>query len=518
MIGRFVPGALLLTCITTSLAAQLPLITVPRGALRIDFSGSLNPSDHYWSNGDKLPLGAQFDGSDNAMIRGLDASLGTVLGEPVSGLTLGGITALAAQSRGIGDIGLALGLTSRITIFGTVPILFLRSRVSLAFDPAASRVGLNPANMADGIGTTAGRDLASTFFTKFDEALDSLNTRIVRGDYDADPTTLALAQQTYNRATAVRKSLYSLVADPSTASAVLPTSGDAYGMQLLDQITSLQNTFANQLGVTGFSAPLPLPSAPLTSDNFAALLASPGGFATAPNPESRYTLGDMSAGVAVEVFRHGTSDSASWRALWIRATATFPTGAAADPAFLLDQAAGSRHPSGQVDVIGDARRGHLGARLDLTYRHEWPWSELRRLGAPDEALVPAAVTAAVRPQPGDSIAFTAQPYFAFAPHLALAGTIQYWRRAMSHSTYLSGQAPITATSPDVLDVGSAANALLLGIGISYSNSAPNRDGSPSLPVEAGWSVERTISSGSGIFPVALTTRMYLKVYRSLFTH
>jgi len=520
MTRRLALGALLILSAHApfALAAQLPLITVPTGALRIDFSGAFYPSDHYWSGGTQHPLGDQIDGTSNPMVNSLESSFGALIGAPVSGLTLGSITTLASQSRGVGDIGLALGLTRRITIFGTLPIVFLRSRVSLTFDPSTSKVGLNPADPDAQIGTDAGRTQAMTFFTEFDAALDSLNTRIGRGDYDGNATTLALAHDTYTRATAMRASLFGLLSDPNVASPVLPTAGDAYGMQLLSQITALQGTFSNDLGVAGFTDAPPLPATTLTSDQFAALLGSPGGFATATQPNSRYTIGDMTAGVAMEVVRHGRPDSAGWRALWLRGTARFPTGALANPSYILDQAAGSRHPAGQLDVIGEAGTGHLGLRVEATYQHVWPWSQLRRLGAPDQGLVPPSLAAAVRSQPGDSMAFTLRPYLAFAPHLAATATVQYWRRSASRTDYVTGQQPIPGTTPGVLDVGSAANATVLGIGLSYADDGPNRDGSSGLPVEAGWSVERTVSSGAGFFPVALTTRMYLKVYRPLFRH
>src|ERR1019366_9164212 len=94
------------------------------------------------------------------------------------------ISAIAAREHGVGNVGLAFGLTQRISVFGTVPWVFVRSRVSLTVDASTARVGLNP-----GPAQYAG------FFTQFDAALASLAGRVQHGDYAGDPAALALAQQ-----------------------------------------------------------------------------------------------------------------------------------------------------------------------------------------------------------------------------------------------------------------------------------------------------------------------------------
>jgi hypothetical protein len=139
----------------------------------------------------------------------------------------------------------------------------------------------------------------------------------------------------------------------------------------------------------------------------------------------------------------------------------------------------------------------------------------QRIGAPDQVLVPPSLLAAVHSQPGDSFAVTARPFLQFAPHFSIAALAQYWRRGASRSSYANGQAPIAGVDPAQLDVGSAANAVVIGIGLSYVYSGPGRDGATGLPVEAGWSIERTVSSGRGIFPDAMTTRVSLRIYRPI---
>ena len=257
----------------------------------------------------------------------------------------------------------------------------------------------------------------------------------------------------------------------------------------------------------------------LTSDQFNALLNSPSGLALAsPNNLPHYGLGDMSAGIALQIAQRGSPSVGAWRSAWLRATMRFPNATPANPAILLDQGTGAKHKALQLDGIVEVGGGGVGLRAEATYLHHLPANALTRPTSPDQLLVPPTYLAAVTTKSGDSIAVTARPFFAFAPHLALTGMVQYWRRGMSTTTYLTGQLPIAGVDPASLDVGTAANAIVAGIGLSYYHDGRSRDGTVSLPVEAAWSIERTLSSGQGIFPVSLTSRVSIRIYRPLIRH
>jgi hypothetical protein len=506
MIRRFAPAAVLLALVLQTARAQLPLITAPRGALRIDLAGNFFPNDQFWDNGATRPLGATFDGTSNPLVAGLQSSLTQLLGQPVSGLSLGTVNAIAAREHGVGNIGLAYGLTRRITIFATVPLVFVRSRVSVTVDAATGRVGLNP-----------GGD--EGFFSQFDAALSSLAAKVQQGDYSGDPATLALAQQTLASGSAMRSGLFTLLSDPARASPVLPTSSDPYGVQLLSQVTSLQNTLSTRLDVTDFTATPGLPATALTSDEFAALLGSSTGFGlSTSNKLPQLVPGDVEAGVAVQLAERGTVGGAAWSGAWLRFTGRFATGTPADPSLLLDQGSGDKHPALQLDGILEVGRRRIGLRGEATYQHQLGLNNLQRISPPDEALVPASFLAAVHSQPGDSFAVTVRPSLRFAPHLAIAAMAQYWWRGASRTGYLNSQTPIAGVEPAQLDIGSAANAVVLGVGLSYVYTGVSRDGTTGLPVEAGWSIERTVTSARGIFPDAMTSRVSLRIYRPLVKH
>jgi hypothetical protein len=519
MIRRLAPAAVLLTLATAPLGAQLGLITVPQGSLRIDIVGAFYPNDQVWVNGTKQPLGSFVNGTTNPAITGLQSSLASLIGQSVTGLSLGGVTAIASRSHGVGDLGFAYGLTRRITVFGYAPIVYVRSYITTGFDPTTSRVGLNPANGDPALGTPTGPGQTATFFSDFLLSLDTLKARVLQGAYAGDATKLALAQQTVTSGTAMYNALYALLADPSRASAVLPVATDPYSVQLLAKITALQATFSNALGLPTFSDLPALPTSTLTNDQFSALLNSASGLALAsPNNLPHYGLGDMSAGVAFEVMQRGSQGVGSWRSIWLRATMRFPNATAPNPSIVLDQGTGAKQKALQLDGIVEIGGGGVGLRAEATYLHSLPVDFLTRPTSPDELLVPPTYLAAVTTQSGDSMSITARPFITFAPHLALTGMVQYWRRGMNATNYLTGQLPIANVDPSLLDVGSAANAVVAGIGLSYYHDGHSRDGTVSLPVEASWSIERTLTSSQGIFPVNLTSRVSLKIYRPLSKH
>ena len=516
MLRRLAPAAALLILAAAPLPAQLGLITVPHGSFRVDLSGAFYPNSDVWFNGNKRPLGSFVDGTANPTVASLQASLASLLGQSVTGLSLGGVTAIASREHGVGDIGFAFGLTPRLTIFGTVPVVYTRSRIKTTFDGTTSRVGVNPANAK--LGTSTGANTANVFFSSFDVALDTLRKRIQGNYYSGANATLA--QQSVTSGTAMRAALYALIADPAHASPVLPTAGDPLTTQLLAKIAGLQSTVNGALALpTPFVGAPEFPATTLTSAGFDSLLNEPAGLGlSSPNNLPHWGLGDMSAGIAYELSRHGTPGGDGWRSIWLRATGRFPNAAAPDPGVLLDQGTGAKHKALQLEGILDVGTHSIGVRAEASWLHQLPANLLTRPTSPDQLLAPPSFLAAVTTQSGDSISITAHPWLSFAPHLALSGTLQYWRRGASTTTYLTGQAPIANVDPASLDVGSAANAIVVGIGISYFHDGRARDGTQSMPVEAGWSFERTVSSGAGIFPVTLTSRLYLRLYRPLVKH
>jgi hypothetical protein len=502
----------------SAVTAQLPTIDVPHGMLRIALDGGFFPTDNVWDNGTRRPLGdlvtaPSLTAGRFPLAASIDADVTGVLGHAGSGTSLGGISTTAERQHGIGSIGLGWALTRRLSIFATVPIVYLRSRAVIRYDSSTANVGINPADPF--IGTVSGRSQTTTFFTQLDDAIDTLSVRVAAGAYAGDPTTQALAETTLATAPMIRAALYRMLADTVGAIAVVPTAGSADGTALLAAIDALRSTFTNDLGISGFSGDPALPSDTLDTAQFDNVLSAPTGFGvSALGGRPRWVMGDITAGVTALVLERGTSPT-SGTSLWVEASGRFPTASLPDRSVLFGQAAGP--PDGAVTVAGivEWRHGRVGVRADGRYQLQLPYNEQTRLGAPDALLVPAALSGAVRRNPGDVTSLTAWPWIRFAPHLALSATVQYWRKGSDRSAYLAGQTPVGDLPATVLDANSAANSTVLGIGLSYSHNGHTRDGKVGVPVEAGFSIERTMTSSAGFLPAPLTTRMYFRIYKPI---
>ncbi|MES2124631.1 MAG: hypothetical protein V4503_08065 [Gemmatimonadota bacterium] len=502
-------------------SAQLPLLTAPVGTLRLDFGGAFHPATSVWRDGTKEPLGAvlsfpALSAASTPLLSDLEGRLAQVLGRPATPALLGGLTAVAEHQRGVATLGLAIGVTRRITVFGSVPIVSVRSQRQLSYSPSGATVGLNPADPV--LGTTAGRAQTVEFFDSFDAALTDLGVRYDRGDYANDPVKQALAQRTLAEAPLLRNSLFAIFSDTATASAVVPTSTSADGTALLGTIGAIRNTLTNDLGVASFTGAPALPTTPLDSAGFEALLESPTGYdLSAPEDRPLVGLGDIEAGVTANILQRGSPGDARWMSVWVQGLGRFRTGQLPRPEFLFDQGTGDRQPDAELAAIVELGRHRLGIRAEGRYTMQLASDHYVRVAARDQLLVPATRRAAVHNNPGDILRLTAQPFFRLAPRLAFTGLVSYWRRGADVTSYVSGQTAVGTSGVDatILDAGTAANALVVGVGFSYVHDGLHRDGIRRMPVEAGLSIERTIRSGQGIVPASLTSRLVFRVYKAL---
>ena len=130
--------------------------------------------------------------------------------------------------------------------------------------------------------------------------------------------------------------------------------------------------------------------------------------------------------------------------------------------------------------------------------------------------MPTYREAALSKKLGNTVSLTARPFLRMAPHLALAGMVSYWRKGSDAYAYATGQGEIPGASLSELEGGTAANALQVGLGLSYVHPGGRRNAIMKMPVEAGLAIERTVSSGQGIVPASLTTRMTFRVYKPIF--
>ena len=210
--------------------AQLPPVGVPGGTVRVELDGSLETFDRRFRSGQRESYGADLSspalGSDRIpLLADADVRIGRIIGNPSYRLNLGELTSDVPADIGQGTLGLGLGLTDRITIFGRIPLVRTRVQPGLTLNPTNADAGLNP-----------GEASQLPFFQDFDAALATLSGKLAAGDYDGNPAQRTLAEATLAEGTALRSDLFGLLADPATASPVVPTASSGTGAAVLTRI------------------------------------------------------------------------------------------------------------------------------------------------------------------------------------------------------------------------------------------------------------------------------------------
>jgi hypothetical protein len=497
--------ALLLLCAPMA-AAQLPYLTAPPGTLRIELDGAFQPSLREYADGTLRRLGAPV-GTGGALEEDLSARLAVLLGRPATTGSLGRLTADLMHQRSEGGVGLAVGVTSRLTASVRLPIVSVRTESRLQHDDAVTTLGLNPA--------LGGDPTSETWLTGFASALDAVQARRDAGDYAGDPTTQALADQVLASGPIWRAALADLLVDAGRASLLLPLATSDDGVELLEQAAQYRDQFSGPLGVTAPAGVPALPTSGVSTTDFNALLVDPAGFGlAAPEDIPFVALGDVELGLTYAMA--GSSDSLRrrWFAAWLIGGVTLPTGTPPRANRLRDQGTGD----GQLDVrVGGAvevGRGRIGVRAEGNFQVQLRGTREARVGGRDAFLLPASRVATLQWDPGDVLTLTARPFVRVADRLALVGSAAWSRRGEDRWSSTSGD---ETTAADVADmgVGTGATALRLGVGLSYAHDGSHVDGVQRVPVEAGLHLERLAWSGSGLVAQQLVTRMWFRVYKKL---
>jgi hypothetical protein len=486
--------------------AQLAPVGVPGGTLRVELEGSLATFDRQFRDGERESYGATLTspalGSDRLpLLADADQRIARIINIPGYRLNLGALTTDALADVGTGFLGLGVGLTNRITIFGRIPLVRSRVQTATGLNSTGADAGLNP-------GPTG----QQPFFDNFDVAIATLNGKIAAGDYNADPSTRALAEATLAEATALRADLFGLLADPTTASPVVPVSSSVTGAAVLGRIAALQTTLASNLLVPGFDAVPQLAAAPLGPDGLRQLLAGSLALRTDETPVS--FRGDAEVGAALTlVDRWDRGSKRGGFRTAISGLVRLPTGVTERSDRPLDLGTGEGQTDVQVDLITDVGSGLFGARLAGSYIRQLPSDVQVRVAAPGTLVGPDRL-AFVRRDPGDILAINVQPFLRLARTFALQVGLQHWSRKADQVSYRSAADALPGVDPSIVAEG-PSDATMFSAGVTYSN--PGRLGKEGggLPVDAGWSYERVIRSGKGTVPNAHRVRGSFRLYFGL---
>lgn len=514
---RRLPALLAVTCTALALpaSAQFSAPTVPRGQFAVQLRTWSEGWDQRFLGGTRQPAGADFTrqgiGADwFPALRNADAVLAELAGAAGPVLNLGSFSAIQMTTEREFGLGLAVGVTSRLSVSALVPIRRVRVRSAPTYDPEGANAGFNPAD--PGLGTPGGASQTTTFFAAFDAALGTLNDRLASGYWDADPATRAVAQQALSEGRALRDGLHGVMVEPATRTVVLPTAGSLAGAAILNRIAALQNQFANVLEIGGFAGQPAFPATAFDEDAWESFLANPAGPIGGSLVALPYTaLGDIELGAAYLLVdrRPATPWGPSFR-LAGHATVRLNTSAAPDPASFFETGAGDQPGSLEAMLTADLARGRAAFRVAGWYRHQLATDQIRRVGPPDQPIRFASTTAAVRQEPGSIIGISVLPAYRFTPRFAFLGGAEWWQRGDDRFAFSGGQEPLDGVDPADLGLDSGTSALSVRAGLTWSHPGDSR-----APLDASVTWERVVSASGGRVPQREVVRGMLRVYGRL---
>ncbi len=495
-------------------AAQLPPISVPKGLTRFTMDGALGSYDHRFFDSRREPLasdfakdsvGANFFGALTAV----EEILKRVTGIPTAGLNIGSTNALQQISVGTSGIGLAHGLTRRLTIFGYMPFTRVTVQAHISLDSTGARSGFNPADPIFGDPSGAGQ--TASFFAQFNGALANLQEALDGGAFDNDPAKKQQAQQTLTDGTALHSDLFALILDPAR-STFMPKATSPEGVALLNKIAALQNLLVNNFGVTGFTLTPSLPTSGIGDEAFQELLTNPDGpIAGSLDVPNIYTLGDVEVGAAY-LLLDNRSETGEGIALTGEAMARLPTSKLDRPELLFDLGTGDRQPDAEFRLTADLVARRFGIRMAGGYAIQLSGKLQRRIAPPSQPIAYASTLAAVTRTPGNVVVFSAQPFYRITPTFAFVAGARYASRSMDTYDLFENQDSIPNAPPSLLAEESARKWYEVSGGLAYSSPHIPLGDKPKMPMDAGMMFSSVVGASGGRVPAAVTVRAYLKLY------
>jgi hypothetical protein len=515
-LGRRALVAGVLFLLPAAAAAQFAPVGVPRGLIRLDVDGALETVDRRYLDGNLEDFAADLAspalGSDRIPALGdADARLTRITGDAGAALDLGRLSATAQGSRSIGVIGLAVGLTSRLTVFARLPLVRARVTPALTLDSTSSNAGVNPADPA--FGSAAGAAQTASFFQDFGTALSDLQTRLQAGAYDGDPSLKTLAQSTLASGTSLRDDLFGLLADPATASGFAPTTSSPLGGAVRARIQTLQATLAGSLGVAGFASAPALPDVRASQDQLTGYLTSPSGpIAGRLDNTPLSQRGDAEVG-GVWTLVDRWNDDGHGTAVRVAVTGVVRLGTGFTPRanYFLDLGTGTGHGALGGAITTDIGVGRFAARLAAGYLRQLAANQVVRLTLPDQPYAPFDRVVTVRVEPGDVLTLGAHPAIRLLPSFGIQAGIDYRRESAEQVSYASTDDSIPGISASLLAVDSRIGVTTFSAGVTYS-----RPGGTGLPLDASWTFEQVIASSGGRALKTQALRAGVRLYHRLF--
>ena len=410
------------------------------------------------------------------------------------------------QERRTYPISAELGVTNRLSVSLTVPIVRMATRAALQLSNKGANLGVNPLVL----NAPGARGTDSAFFAQFDTALARLDQRVAAC---APPPAPCAARDSSARWRVVRDALHSSVYGMGqTGSPFLPLDTSTAGRAIDSAVARIQQGLRVTFGIAGFDTTVALAGDTLTGDAVQQVLVNPDpngfGYATVPFKRNfRYRLGDVELAAKYRLL------AGAHYAAAVQALVRLPTGAQDSANDFLGQWVGDHQLDLEGGLTQELSAGPLWLNVAVRAAVQRPGTRVRRVAPPDAFLVPAAATASLRWDPGDYVGVDVAPLLRLAPEFAVGVTAGYWTKQRDRYAFQSPEdsvalasrlgAPIAAS---VLDEGTSDRRLRLGFAMTYHGPT----------VEGGFSIEQTVSGVGGFVPGATVYRLVMRTSRKLF--
>lgn len=477
-----------------------------------------------YADGQRVPLGVDLsaDSLGTAQLPFLgpsDSALRAVSGLPTFSLNIGRSSlALSANVR-TEPVGLAIGLSRRLSLSVLVPLVRSRVETSFRLDSSAANVGWNPAYQRAGA--------YDGFRQQVDSVLAALRAQAAGG-----PAALrAQAQAALTRYGTLLCGLYGVAggmptsaaspctgATTATAAPFLPLRSSAPGDSIGTRLAAAQAGYATLaalyagagVAMPAFNDTFPLPATPLTRDDFQRFLTDStlgvDGDSLAMALHTR--LGDVEVGAT-----YAFAERPSWRGL-VTATVRLPTGMVDAESNFIDVGTGEHQLGIELATRNDIAIG-AGFRLVATARAGTRRANQlwRRVSPPWLPIAPLSSRALVRRAIGDYVGLDLTPTWRIDDAFSLGVRYAFFRQAATRYTYVDAADSARVRLPaSVLDAETVVRWMRIGAAVTFSTLDRFAAGRASLPYVLTVGYQNTFWGRGGRTPQAGMVYLTLATY------
>jgi hypothetical protein len=499
--------------LTAPLRAQTEFaVPVARGKLRLDITPYWLSYDHRfglgvpgYADGAPVPINLDFQAESLGVaslpfLQPLQGNIQAASGLSGFSLNLGRTrTAMNASVRTI-PIGLEYGISRKLAIGVTVPIVRSRVDVNFAVDTATGK----RSNVA-----FADTAAVSPFRTQVDAAIAALQQQAAGGP----PSLRASAESALARLQPFQYLAHALF---------LPLSGPGAGDSITSHLASTEasySTLASQYASGGVTLP-PLTAGLALPDSATSRADLERFFSDSTLPMAGDTLGTIVRTGIGDITAHATYqflDGPRFRGQLV-VTARFPTGGTPYSSSFLDLGTGTHQLALEGAVAGDVLLGssflvHGVARLGGARADNLE----RRVTPPDLPFAPISQLAMVHRAPGSWFGFEVAPTWMLDDAFSLRLTYSYFNQGQTHYTYVNpADSARVEYGASVLDQYTDQRLSRIGGAVTFNTLPRYLAGTASLPYSLTVSYENTVWGRGGWVPQASVLRIQLRAYIRLF--